>query len=163
MQYTAIPTSGTAAFRTKAMEVVSEAVKKSIMEKVTNTTLADKIEILIQNDITQVAQKVCREIYEDVVPELLIRGTNGWSQRSADHSVYKSLELQWKEGNSKIVHCAQPPKFDEMEDGVIYRPVKENHPAVDFMFRLEERLYGVDVTRQCNEKRKSISDWPFRK
>lgn len=46
--------------------------------------------------------------------------------------------------------------MDEMIDGVIYKLVKENNPAVDFQFRLNGRLFGVDVTRRSDQKKKKI-------
>ena len=155
MQYTDIPLSGESSFETRKFEFVSEDVKKQVMERALKITLEEKIRILIRNDILEVSQKACREIYEDVVPRLLSLGTKGWGQRSDKSTEYISLALSFP-GDTKIVECNQPPKINEMEDGVIYKLVKENYPAVDFQFRLNGRLFGVDVTRRVDQKKKEI-------
>ena len=153
MQYTEIPLSGERSFSTRKLEFVSEFIKKEIMKRVFATTLDDRIRVLIRNDMFEVSAKACREIYEGVVPELLVLGTDGWSQRRNEDSKIEPLNFPKLK---KIVECTQLPKIDEMEDGVIYKPVKENNPAVDFQFRLEGRLYGVDVTRRSDQKTKKI-------
>lgn len=42
-----------------------------------------------------------------------------------------------------------PPQYSEMEEMVLYKPLKSNHPAVDMMYRTKGGLvYGLQVSRQ---------------
>ena len=142
MQYSNIPMVGENSFQTREFAFVSKGVKKEVMNLIWGLKLDEQIQMLIQNDKRPYSTINSQEIYENVVPQLLLIGTKGWGQRSINNQVYESLGLTM----TRIVQCTKLPNFDEMEENVIYKPMQQNYPAIDFQFRLNQRVYGVDVT-----------------
>jgi hypothetical protein len=101
---------------------------------------------------------MCRSIYEEVTALRLLQGVH-WQRKNLVDAHFSEFKLKF----TKIVE-GQPPVFDEMESGVLYKSLKDNYPAVDMMYKTEEGLiYGLQVTRLQDLTRKiktsAVDQW----
>jgi hypothetical protein len=150
---------GPLAFLKKELVYVSESVREQIVEKFYSVDLAFRIQTLIQNDKTGYKDKICRDIYESVIFDLLTGDDDiEWKK------IPFTLDGQ-KNGTAEILKLPKmkknresPPKFTKMERNTLYQPIQGNYPAVDMMFVSESgELVGINVTRQNKDKQISYS------
>lgn len=109
-------------------------------------SLNDMIVILMKNDQSPGCfSKRCREIYEDFIAIRLTKGVK-WQQRGNESTQYEQFNLKLK--SADLI-----PQFWKMKDETLYRPLVENYPLVEFIFKIKENYFGVQVSREVGGKR----------
>lgn len=108
--------------------------------------IADLIATLMTNDQSPGSfAKPCRDIYEKVVANRLLKGVT-WLQRSHLSSEYSEFKIE------KLHPSASLPKFNEMKEGTLYHPRKENYSLVDLIFKQNEKFIGIQVSRSTKDR-----------
>jgi hypothetical protein len=148
-QFSNIPTRVTEkseAFTTFNIDLVSEEVEKELQDKMKDLSIYDKIVTLMKNDQSPgYFSKLCRDIYEEVIAERLVQGVI-WQQRGNRSQEYSEFKLQ-------LTLSTTVPLFSTMENGTLYRPLKENYLLADFIYKQNEKLVAIQVSREVGGKR----------
>jgi hypothetical protein len=130
-QFSKIPTRDTEkskAFRSFEIDLVSEEVEKELQDKMKALSIYDKIVTLMKNDQSPgYFSKLCRDIYEEVIAERLVQGVI-WQQRGNLSKEYSEFKLQFPSSTTL-------PLFSTMENDTLYRPLKENYPLADIIYK----------------------------
>jgi len=148
-QFSKIPTRDTEkskAFRSFEIDLVSEEVEKELQDKMKALSIKDKIVTLMKNDQSPgYFSKLCRDIYEEVIAERLVQVVI-WQQRGNLSQEYSEFKLQ-------LTSSTTLPLFSTMENDTLYRPLKENYPLADFIYKQNEKLVAIQVSREVSGKR----------
>jgi hypothetical protein len=148
-QFSKIPTRDTEkskAFRSFEIDLVSEEVEKELQDKMKALSIYDKIVTLKKNDQSPgYFSKLSRDIYEEVIAERLVQGVI-WQQRGNLSQEYSEFKLQ-------LTSSTTLPLFSRMENDTLYRPLKENYPLADIIYKQNEKLVAIQVSREVGGKR----------
>ncbi len=90
-----------------------------------------------------------RTSYQVFVRLMLKKGVD-WEVRWVNKS---GKNIKWEKFNEKCddaLDVTEVPKFENMMENVLYCPMDPNFPAIDLMFKKENKLLAIQVTRQSS-------------
>jgi hypothetical protein len=162
--------SGNFAFTTKSSRFASESTFGKVRSKILAVDLKTRIVTLIRNDETGYLNDTCPAIYEQVVADLLTQSREFKFESQAYDFLEKKQKLEmlmkkdfqkndqivWQSTSKRFSKLSPGvlPKFKDMEEDVLYLPLNTKFPVADLLFKKDDVLYGIQVTRNssCNRK-----------
>ena len=134
-------------------EFISEDVRILLQRKIAEIDLNIRINVLKNNDLYNGGDDVnCRYLYETVVADLLTTapGVDWKSKKTAENGIVTTSDewIPFKLELRKMIR-GPCPKFSDMRQNVLYFPLNEQFPAVEFFYKTSDgNLIGFQVTRQ---------------
>ena len=144
-----VQTSGNRPFAFKGAQFASPRTAEQLQSKILSVSIRTKITTLMKNDETGYCNDVCPQIYESVVGQILTMPQNIiFERKSFPDGSWEEASMKFREHVSGRV-----PKFDELEEGVLYTSLNTNFPVVDHILKKEGVVFGIQVTRNTSLKR----------
>jgi hypothetical protein len=118
-------------FFTKTSQFASQATFEQVRSKIFEVNLKTRIETLMHNDETGYLNDSCPSIFERVVADLLTQSREFlFKSKSTVDQDWKPVSLRLNKQSD-----GQLPKFTDMEENVLYRPLNTKFPVVDYFSR----------------------------
>lgn len=145
-----VKVTGPEPFRNATIDLINDNVEKELRREWLSVSLFDKIRALMRNDETGYMDKACQDLFEDVVAENVMHKTS-WRQRLVTGVLrdWEDEEL-FSSGLASRRVDGIVPMFREMEEGVLYVPLKANYPLGDMVWKCDNVLYVANATRQSS-------------
>ena len=158
---------GKRAFKFPYAGFVNSNIVELLRTKIADTSIAEKRACLLRNDETGAMADACPILYEEVVACLLTQSEGVyWNRRRIAFDVVThkgeeqglvAPENSWEKFNLKLHKLMQGkvPKYDEMDELVLYKSLNKNYGAVDMLYKDENGdIVGIQVTRQMDNVKK---------
>eukprot|EP00178_Gracilaria_changii_P018664 TRINITY_DN534_c1_g3_i1.p1 TRINITY_DN534_c1_g3~~TRINITY_DN534_c1_g3_i1.p1 ORF type:complete len:559 (-),score=62.77 TRINITY_DN534_c1_g3_i1:1035-2711(-) len=157
LAYFKVKVSGPRPFTNATIDLINENVEAELRRVWLSVSFFDKVLALIRNDETGYMETACQNLYEDVVADIL---TKKFSCRRKMVTCGFAISDEGDDGELFSSKCVSQrvnevvPSFDEMEQGVLYVPLKRNFPLGDMLWICDDVLYVANATRQSSGSKK---------
>jgi hypothetical protein len=163
--------NGNDTFLDYSNDIASKYIVDQLMGKFSACSLEERRHALVRNDDTGFMETACEKLYAGLLADsLTASGGVTWRKRRAQFRQHASgsksrsavpavIEPDWEvlALSLKRVERSVPPRFADMEEGVVYHPTDEPFPAVDFIFKSDGgALVGIKVTRKRVESAERV-------